>query len=122
NTDWEKAEIIIHAVVNNSIEGEQLSNGIKRSLKEARIEATVDILMRKEGRSFPDVLREKSTDADIVFMGLKETKPGKEKEHMETIKRLSKVGKVVVFAENNSMDEAFPILLERAEGEGFGSV
>lgn len=115
NTDWEKAEIIIHAVVNNSIEGKNLSNGIKHSLEEARIEATVDILMRKEGRRFPDILKEKSSGADIVFMGLKETEPGKEREHIKTIQELSEVGKVAVFAENNSMEETFPILLERAE-------
>lgn len=52
NKEWEKAEINIHAVVNNSIEGDNLYKGIRASLDEDRIKASVDILINKKGRSF----------------------------------------------------------------------
>jgi amino acid transporter len=114
NKEWEKAEINIHAVVNNSIEGDNLYKGIRASLDEDRIKASVDILINKKGRRFPDLLKEKSDRADIVFLGLKETEKGKEREHIAKIKELSEIGKVVVLAENNSMDDTMPILLEKS--------
>ncbi|MCG2589457.1 hypothetical protein [Rhodohalobacter sulfatireducens] len=114
NKEWEKAEINIHAVVNNSIEGDNLYKGIRESLDEDRIKASVDILINKKGRRFPDLLKEKSDGADIVFLGLKETEKGKERQHIAKIKELAEIGKVVVFAENNSMDDTMPILLEKS--------
>ncbi|NBC66264.1 MAG: amino acid permease [Bacteroidetes bacterium] len=114
NKEWEKAEINIHAVVNNSIEGDSLYKGIRESLDEDRIKASVDILINKKGRRFPDLLRVKSAGADIVFLGLKETEKEKERQHIAKIKELAEIGKVVVFAENNSMDDTMPILLEKS--------
>jgi len=114
NKEWEKAEINIHAVVNNSIEGDNLYKGIRESLDEDRIKASVDILINKKGRRFPDLLKEKSAGADIVFLGLKETEKGKERQHIAKIKELAEIGKVVVFAENNSMNDTMPILLEKS--------
>jgi amino acid transporter len=114
NKEWEKAEINIHAVVNNSIEGDNLYKGIRESLDEDRIKASVDILINKKGRRFPDLLREKSAGADIVFLGLKETEKEKERQHIAKIKELAEIGKVVVFAENNSMNDTMPILLEKS--------
>jgi len=114
NKEWEKAEINIHAVVNNSIEGDNLYKGIRESLDEDRIKASVDILINKKGRRFPDLLKEKSAGADIVFLGLKETEKGNERQHIAKIKELAEIGKVVVFAENNSMNDTMPILLEKS--------
>jgi hypothetical protein len=119
NAVWEDADIDIHAVVNNSIEAEKLRDGIERSINEVRIPAKVDVLIKKENRSFPELLKERSAGADIVFMGLRKPERGREKEQMEKIKELSQVGKVVVFAENNSMEETFPILFEKADGTQF---
>lgn len=119
NAVWEDADIHIHAVVNNSIEADKLRNGIERSINEVRIPAKVDVLIKKENRSFPELLKERSAGADIVFMGLRKPERGSEKEQMEKIQELSQVGKVVVFAENNSMEETFPILFEKAEGTQF---
>lgn len=110
NPDWEHARIHIRAVVENEKEKEILTEGIEFSLAEARISATVDIMVSKDS-SFSEMLTEKSSGADIVFLGLKVTKPGEEESHAAKIEQLSKVGKVSVFVQNNSLKEDFPVLL-----------
>jgi len=110
NPDWEDARIHIRAVVGDDGEKEILSAGIERSLAEARIPATVDILPGN-GRPFPEILEEKSSGADIVFLGLKRIEEGEEEDQVSKMEKVSEVGKVVAFVQNNSLRESFPVLL-----------
>lgn len=110
NTDWEHARIYIHAAVKNEGEKEILTQGIEYSLTEARIAASVNIIIKGE-QSFTKLLKEESSGADIVFLGLKVTEEGEEQEHAAKIEELTDVGKVVVFVQNNSLKETFPVLL-----------
>jgi|AntRauTorckE6833_2_1112554.scaffolds.fasta_scaffold13445_1 amino acid transporter len=110
NPDWEHARIYIRAAVESEEEKEILSRGIKHSLHEARISATVDIQL-KQGHRFPDILKEKSSDANIVFLGLQQTSAGQEETHAATIEELAMVGRVTVFVQNNSLKDTFPVLL-----------
>lgn len=110
NPDWEHARIHIRAIVENDEEKEILSKGIEQSLAEARIPATVQILINK-AQSFSSILKQESSDADIVFMGLQVTAKGEEEKHAENIEKLAQVGKVAVFVQNNSLKETFPVLL-----------
>ena len=112
NREWEKADIVVRSVVNTEEEKSVLFQGITHSLNKARISASVEIVVNNEDR-FPDILRRNSSDADIVFLGLQVSEEGEEREHAEKIEELSQVGKVVVFAQNNSMKESLPILLRQ---------
>jgi hypothetical protein len=114
NPEWEDADIHIRAMVDDSIQREKLLKGIKKSLAEARIPASVHILMATEDQSFTQILHEHSSDADIVFMGLKVTERGREKEHIKKIEELADAAKITVFVQNNSLKETLPILLEQA--------
>ncbi|MDX1617513.1 MAG: hypothetical protein R3224_01925 [Balneolaceae bacterium] len=109
NPDWEHARIHIRAVVNNEEEKKIMAEGIEHSLAEARIPATVDILLNN--RPFTEILKEESSGADIVFLGLRRTEAGEEEQQVAQMEEVSEVGKVVVFVQNNSLRESFPVLL-----------
>ena len=113
NPEWKYAEIRVREVIEKIDHQETFSRSIKKSLQEARISATAEVIP-KNGRSFPDILEEYSSDADIVMLGLKLTEPGNEEYHAEKIEKLSKIGKVSVFIQNNSLEETFPVLLSSA--------
>ncbi len=110
NPEWKHAQIHVREVIEHSERQQTFSESIRNSLKEARIEATVEVIP-KNGLSFPDILFQYSSDADIVMLGLKLTEPGEEENHTEKIDQLSKVGKVSVLVQNNSLEETFPVLL-----------
>lgn len=110
NPEWENAQINIHAVVENTREQQELVTGIENSLGEARIQASVTIMI-DEDKNFSQLYRQESADADIVFLGLKVTAEKEERYHAQKIERLATVGKATVFVQNNSLKDTFPILL-----------
>ncbi len=114
NPEWEEADIHIRSVVKNADDRDRLSKGIEKSLAEARIPAIVDIMVRAEEKSFPEVLYEKSNNSDIVFLGMQAPEKGQEKNQVDKIEELGNVAKMVVFVQNNSLKETLPILLERS--------
>ncbi|HKL16385.1 MAG TPA: hypothetical protein VJ915_12155 [Balneolaceae bacterium] len=116
NPEWKHARINIREVIDHPGQQSTISDAITQSLKEARIEANIKVLI-KNGRSFPEILKEYSSESDIVMLGLKYTAEGDEKEHARKIDQLSNVGKVCVFVQNNTLDDSFPVLL-RSETEG----
>ena len=111
NPEWQHARINIREVIDHPGQQSGISEAITRSLKEARIEADIEVIIKK-GRSFPEILKAYSSDSDIVMLGLKYTEKGEEEEHSRKIDQLSSVGKVCVFVQNNTLEDAFPVLLQ----------
>ena len=118
NPEWQQARINIREVIDHSGQQTSISKAISRSLKEARIEANIEVII-KEDRSFPEILKAYSADSDIVMLGLKYTEKEEEEEHSQKIDQLSSVGKVCVFVQNNTLEDAFPVLLQ-SENEDTG--
>lgn len=110
NREWEKARIVIRAIVDSPAEQQALSRRLEFSLTEAHIPATVDILLRDE-EGFSATLRRESAGADLVFLGLKVTPEGEEAEHAAKLEELGSVAKTVVFVQNNSVSGSLPVLL-----------
>ena len=115
NPEWQHARINIREVIDHPGQQTSISESIARSLKEARIEANINVII-KQGRSFPEILNEYSSDSDIVMLGLKYTEEGEEEEHARKIDQVSTVGKVCVFVQNNALDDTFPVLLKSKTG------
>lgn len=111
NPEWQQARINIREVIDHSGQQTSISESIARSLKEARIEANIEVII-KEDRSFPEILKAYSSDSDIVMLGLKYTEKREEEEHSRKIDQLSSVGKICVFVQNNTLEDAFPVLLQ----------
>ena len=110
NPEWEEAAIRIRSVAENQNERDMLSAGIRQSLKSARISAEVHVLIEPD-TSFTRIIRRESADTDIIFLGLQRTEEGQEESHVAKLEELSQVGRVVVFVQNNSVEETMPILL-----------
>lgn len=110
NPEWKHANIRIREVIDHEEDQRFFAESIKQSLKEARIEAEGEIII-KNGRSFTDILTTYSSEADLVMLGLKVSSPGEEEKHAAKIDQLSKVGKVCVFVQNNNLGDTFPVLL-----------
>jgi len=110
NPEWKHANIRIREVIDHEEDQRFFAESIKQSLKEARIEAEGEIII-KNGRSFTDILTTYSSEADLVMLGLKVTSPGEEEKHAAKIDQLSRVGKVCIFVQNNNLDDTFPVLL-----------
>jgi len=116
NTEWKNARINIREVIDHPGQQTTISESISRSLKEARIEANIEVIIQ-EGRSFPEILKEYSTGSDIVILGLKYSEESEVEEHARKIDLISSVGKVCVFVQNNTLDESFPVLLQSENGD-----
>ena len=110
NRTWSKAGINIRAIVDNPEQQQRQKAHILKALSEARIKAKVHVMV-KETQGFTAILERESATADIVFLGLRNTEPNEEHKHAEKIERLSRIGRIVVFVQNNSLEEALPKLL-----------
>ena len=109
NRDWQKTSVHILSVVKTEEEKRQYEAQINRSIIDSRISANVELILQKE-RDFISILHQKSTEADLVFLGLAH--------HMEnvaasanTIDTIIDGLKAVVFVQNNGMDNVIPTLL-----------
>lgn len=111
NPEWERARIHVRSVVDTPSEQQLLTRGIQASLSEARIKASVDIILKGENEGFTALLHRQSAEADLVFLGLKVTKTGEEEKHAAKLEQMAGVAKVVVFVQNNSLRESLPIFL-----------
>ncbi|MBR9922093.1 MAG: amino acid permease [Bacteroidetes bacterium] len=110
NREWEQSEIKIQAVVDTISEQKKLSRGIQKSLEKSRILASVEVHI-KGLEGFRDILRANSHNADIIFLGLKNTDPGEEAEHAEKLEDMGSNAQTVVFVQNNSLKNTLPALL-----------
>lgn len=110
NREWSYAQINIRAVVETIEEQELLSKGIEKSIESARIPASIDVFLKHDDH-FPEILARKSKNADVSILGLRSTKEGLEEEHARKLQELSRVGKIVIFMQNNSVKEKLPVLL-----------
>lgn len=114
NREWDHAKINIRAVVETDEEQKILAKGIAQSVESARIPATIHVILKNDQR-FPEILTRESHHADVVILGLQNTREGMEEEHAQKLEQISTVGKTVIFMQNNSVEETLPILLKVEE-------
>jgi len=110
NDKWKKARINIFSVVENGNELVKLERLINYSIKEARIDAKVNLLL-EDGNNVIDLLLKKSKHADLVFSGLSH----QIRNLPNTIASIDKIVnglKAVAFIQNNGMKDDTPIIFE----------
>ena len=66
---WRDAEVRIKIVVPNNSAAEGVETNLAPIVNRLRTGATLDVLV-SEGRSFDDILRSSSADADLIFLGM----------------------------------------------------
>ena len=111
NKQWSHAKITIRSAVNTQEEKEILNDKILALLPDAKVDANVDISI-KNGAEFKYILKEKSGDADLVFIGLAIAQENKESHVSSAIDEISKDLKITVFVQNNGLMDTVPRLLK----------
>ncbi|RMA64349.1 APC family permease [Ulvibacter antarcticus] len=108
NRKWKKAVISIFSIAASEKEKLTLERHIEYSINEARIDAEIHVLI-KDSEDIVGMLIKKSQTADIVFCGLARNNDAFEK-RTQTMERIAKSLKVVVFTQNNGMENVIPVI------------
>ncbi|MBE9167954.1 amino acid permease [Pleurocapsales cyanobacterium LEGE 06147] len=67
--DWRNAQIYLKLVVADDAAAVAASNNLKSFVQKLRIDIIYEVLIAK-GRSFTEILRQSSGDADLIFLGM----------------------------------------------------
>lgn len=70
NPVWEKAGVYLHSIVWKEEECEGMRESLGSLIRNVRIDAEAEIIVKPEGRSIEDVIIETSRGADLTFVGL----------------------------------------------------
>ena len=113
NTKWKKAKINIFSVVADEEEKVRSSQRIQFAIKEARIDAKVNMLLKTDNH-ITDIIAEKSKHADLVFIGLAQERKNT-KATIKVIDTLSEQLKAIAFVQNNGMAGEIPVIFGAAD-------
>ena len=88
NTSWRGSELMLKSIVDGEEEREKQRRSLTRLCQETRIEAKAEIIVRREGETVQELIKEHSRDATLVLLGLARPKKGQERAAAERIDAL----------------------------------
>lgn len=109
NSNWQKTTINIFSATKTEDEKKKAKMKINKSIKEARIEANVELILLGNS-DFISILHQKSAEADLVFIGLSNYIT----DYDDTINSIDHIIdglNAIVFVQNNGMENEIPSLL-----------
>ncbi|MBG6129490.1 amino acid transporter [Aquimarina sp. EL_43] len=109
NNKWKKSTIRIFSVTHSEDEKQILENHIGLSIREARIDAKVIVILAQPKENALDILLAKSKYVDLVFLGLARETNQIEERVIFIDKILSKLNRAVL-VQNNGMESETPII------------
>ena len=113
NRKWKKAVINIFSVADSEDEKNTLERHIRYSINEARIDAKIHVLIKTQ-EDVVDILIKKSMNADIVFCGLARGNDTSGT-RIQTMERIVNSLNVVVFTQNNGMENDIPVIFSNSK-------
>jgi len=103
NPNWRDAEIRVLSVASNALMQERTARFLARLLPEIRIAATIEVVVKPGDVDVNQLIRETSAGADLVLLGLAVPEAGKEAEHAERIRQLTRELPSFFLVRNNSV-------------------
>jgi amino acid transporter len=100
NPEWENARIVVHTIVHDQDEKEEMERSLSDLIQAVRIEADKKIIISPPGEEMVDIIRSTSSPADIVFFGLMIPEKGEESLYADRLIQLSEGLRSVVFVRN----------------------
>jgi len=88
NAEWRNATIKVMSVASNDLMKQQTENTLAKLIPEIRIDAEVEVMVRRGDENIQDIIRQRSFSADVVFLGLGEPEKGKEEEYARRVQGL----------------------------------
>lgn len=103
NSEWRRARIHILSVASNALMKQATERYLERFLPEIRIDAEAHVMLRPPDRTINEIIQERSTAADIVFLGL--SIPDRLEQfaaYAERLQELAEPLRTVFFVKNSS--------------------
>ncbi len=88
NREWSGVRISVKSAASSSLTFEQTQRNLGELIRRSRINAVAQVFPRPETQTIQDLIHEQSRDADLVFLGLQEARPGEEEAYAERLASL----------------------------------
>lgn len=100
NPEWRNSQIVINSIATNEMTFERNRRLLEELTKAARIDATTNVILKPEGTSVRNVIREGSKHADVVLLGLRGNEPGEEADYARRVSEMMEGLPTVLFVRN----------------------
>lgn len=100
NPHWRNSEIVINSIATNEMTYERNLTLLSELTTAARIDATINVVLKPEGSSVKEVIWEGSREADVVFLGLRGNQPGEEEAYARRMSAMMEGLQTVLFVRN----------------------
>ncbi len=100
NTAWRNSEIVINSIATNEMTYERNVNLLEDLIRQARIDATANVVLKPEGSSVRELIWDGSRHADVVLLGLRENEPGEEEAYARRMNAMMEGLPTVLFVRN----------------------
>jgi hypothetical protein len=88
NPEWRDARMRLLSITSNELVKTQTEQTLLKLLPESRIDAEIEVIVRDKNTGIHEIIRRKSFEADVVFLGLADPEEGKESEYAMRIQDL----------------------------------
>ena len=103
NPRWRESEIVINSIATNEMTQQHSRRLLEQLTSEARIEAVSNVILKPEGVSVREIIRERSENADVVLLGLRSNRPGEERDYARRMTAMVEGLPTVLFVRNAGM-------------------
>ncbi len=100
NPEWRDAEIQINSIATNEMIYDQSRHLLLTLTEAARIDATINVILKPEDATVQQVIHEGSAHADVVLLGLRGNEPGEEQAYAQRMTAMLEGLPTVLFVRN----------------------
>ena len=100
NPEWRDAEIQINSIATNEMIYDQSRHLLLTLTEAARIDATINVILKPEDATVQQVIHEGSAHADVVLLGLRGNEPGEEQAYAQRMTSMLEGLQTVLFVRN----------------------
>ena len=103
NPEWRGARVKVKSIASNEHARQQTQRYLKQLIPDIRIAAEPDVVVKPKETRIHDLIKEESSEADVVFLGLATPERGKEADYAARLALLAEGLPTVFFVRNASV-------------------
>ncbi|MBN2809950.1 MAG: hypothetical protein JXR80_10705, partial [Deltaproteobacteria bacterium] len=103
NPEWQESRIKVLSIASNELMRQRTEIILNQLIPEIRIKAEIEILVLNDDFNVKEMMMLKSSEADIVFLGLATPEEGKEEEHARRLIGMAEGLPTCFFVHNGSL-------------------
>ena len=82
---WRQNQLVLRTVADDETSAEHVRKTFETMLPDLRMEVRLDVILKPEGKTHVDVIRQASTNADMLFMGMAVPEAGREQAYADQL-------------------------------------